>query len=560
MKRQYHVRVLLILAVFVFAFIYTLPSTSVWDTLFGALTIDEQYAVPQSLISYSKTPDNAAGLITFKYDPSAGVLSGESKVTEQDILNSVIDLARKRLSNASIAVSVPNPDYSNKQAQLRFPGITAEGELRAALQKVKLYSSLPLEMSRVFPRRKINLGLDLQGGMDLVYEIDRSSLQEGDTPQEAVRRSVEIIRNRIDLLGIAEPSIKAQGTNRIRVQLPGVKDPERVKGVIQSTAMLKFHLVIDSAPTTAQLTNVDAQEHLVLPEYDPKSKMTRWYKLKREPEVTGRDLKFAQVGFDDLNNSVVHLTFNPEGAAKFAMATGKHVGEQLAIVLDNRVHSAPVIQSRITGGMAQITGHFTPEEAHGLAIVLRAGALPATLVPLGGRIVGPTLGEQSIRQGMRAGIVGTLLVVVFMILYYKSSGMIANLAVLFNVMIVFSSLVMFGGTMTLPGIAGLILSIGMAVDANILVFERIREELRAGKTVRAAIDAGYDRAWVCILDSNITTLLTCLVLYIWGTGPVRGFAVTLGIGLMANLFTAIFVCKVAMDLLHNQNKSQTMSI
>jgi len=254
------------------------------------------------------------------------------------------------------------------------------------------------------------------------------------------------------------------------------------------------------------------------------------------------------------------LSFNAEGAVKFAQVTGQHIDEQLAIVLDNKVHSAPRIQSRITGGAAQITGRFTLEEAQNLSIVLRAGALPASLILIESRVVGPTLGAESIQSGVLAGKIGILLVLVFMIANYQFSGVLADLAVIFNTLIVFSTLVFFGGTLTLPGIAGLILSVGMAVDANVIVFERIKEELRSGKTVRASIEQGFDRALTCIIDSNVTTLLTVCVLYIFGSGPIRGFAMTLGIGLVANLFTAVVCVKLAMDLIYSRTKAVSMSI
>jgi len=229
-------------------------------------------------------------------------------------------------------------------------------------------------------------------------------------------------------------------------------------------------------------------------------------------------------------------------------------------VLDNKVHSAPVIQSRITGGSAQITGRFTLEEAQNLAIVLRAGALPANLILLESRVVGPTLGAESIRAGVRAGIFGALLVVAYMILFYRFCGFLADLAVVFNTLIVFAFMVFFGGTLTLPGIAGLILTVGMAVDANVIIFERIREELRSGKTVRASIEAGFDRALACIIDSNVTTILTVAILYSFGSGPIRGFATTLGFGLIANIYTAIICVKLALDLIYSRNKAATLSI
>jgi preprotein translocase subunit SecD len=324
--------------------------------------------------------------------------------------------------------------------------------------------------------------------------------------------------------------------------------------------MLQFHMVLDQALTAAQLEPINPENEIVLMMPASPKQQAMWYKLTKKPEVSGRDLKFAKVSFDDMGAPIVHLEFNAEGAAKFAQVTGSHVGEQLAIVLDNKVHSAPTIQTRITGGMAQITGRFSLEEAQNLAIVLRAGALPASLIALESRVVGPTLGQESITAGWAAGYIGALLVLMYMMVFYKLSGVFADMAVLFNTLIIFAVLVFFGGTLTLPGIAGLILTVGMAVDANVIIFERIKEEFRSGKTVKAAINAGFDRALACIIDSNVTTLLTVAILYVFGSGPIRGFATTLGIGLIANIFTAIVCVKLALDMYYSGNKARTLSI
>jgi len=312
--------------------------------------------------------------------------------------------------------------------------------------------------------------------------------------------------------------------------------------------------------TAAQLEPINPDTEIVLMKPASPQQQAMWFKLNKKAEVTGRDLKFAKVSFDDMGAPIVHLEFNAEGAAKFAQVTGSHIGEQLAIVLDNKVHSAPVIQSRITGGMAQITGRFSFEEAQNLAIVLRAGALPASLIALESRVVGPTLGQESITAGWAAGLIGALLVLMYMMVFYKLSGIFADLAVLFNTLIIFAVLVFFGGTLTLPGIAGLILTIGMAVDANVIIFERIKEEFRSGKTVKASINAGFDRALACIIDSNVTTLLTVAILYAFGSGPIRGFATTLGIGLIANIFTAIVCVKLALDMYYSGARAKTLSI
>lgn len=563
MKSQYNFKLVTIGIVFVLSLMYTMPSTPYWEKMFGALTIDEQEAVPFSDIDWGASADGKFGEIILKVNQASRIFNQKTPVNPEDILNSVADTIRRKMGEIGVNAYFGTPEYSSGLIPLRIEGKTAKEDLQDLLKKSHSFASVPLDFAKLFPRSKITLGLDLKGGIDLVYQLDLSSLSKDDkdTPAEVVKRSVEIIRNRIDMFGIAEPSIKAQEGNRIRIQLPGVKDPERVKNLIQSTAMLRFHLVKDQAGRPNDLEPIDNESEIVLFENAPPGQEGgRWYKLNKTPDVTGRDLKFAQVGFDELGAPNVHLSFNTDGAIKFAQVTGQNVGAQLAIVLDEKVHSAPTIQQRIVGGRAQITGRFTLEEAQNLAIVLKAGALPATLILIESRVVGPTLGAESIESGQRAGLFGILLVLVFMMVYYKFCGFLADLAVILNTMIVFAALVFFGGTLTLPGIAGLILSVGMAVDANVIIFERIKDEFRSGKTVRASIESGFERALTCIIDSNVTTILTVTILYIFGSGPIRGFATTLGIGLIANIFTAIVGVKLAMDLIYSKSKAATMSI
>ena len=560
MKSKHSVKIIVVFAVLLFSLFYTMPSTKIWENAFGVISPAEQAAVPQRLLEFSNGEDGQSALVKFHVDKMAEIFNrAKNPAKPDDVLNNVVDTARKALVDSNLEARVINPDYEKGNASIRVAGKNAD-DLKKALDASKLYARLPLMLTSLFPKSKITLGLDLKGGIDLVYQVDLNSIQENDSIADAVKRSVEIIRNRIDMYGISEPSIKAQEGNRIRIQLPGVKDPERVKQLIQNTAMLQFHMVLDQALTAAQLEPINPENEIVLMMPASPKQQAMWYKLTKKPEVSGRDLKFAKVSFDDMGAPIVHLEFNAEGAAKFAQVTGSHVGEQLAIVLDNKVHSAPTIQTRITGGMAQITGRFSLEEAQNLAIVLRAGALPASLIALESRVVGPTLGQESITAGWAAGYIGALLVLMYMMVFYKLSGVFADLAVLFNTLIIFAVLVFFGGTLTLPGIAGLILTVGMAVDANVIIFERIKEEFRSGKTVKAAITAGFDRALACIIDSNVTTLLTVAILYVFGSGPIRGFATTLGIGLIANIFTAVVCVKLALDMYYSGNKARTLSI
>ena len=381
----------------------------------------------------------------------------------------------------------------------------------------------------------------------------------------AVEQSLETIRNRVDQFGITEPEIIPQGEDRIIVQLPGVKDAARAKNLIGRTALLEFKLVDDEH-------NVEEALRGTVPEGDVIAygsnidrgtglRVNAPYLLKSKTLLTGGSLESAQVKIGDrFGEPHVALKFNAQGARDFERITSENVKKHLAIVLDGTVHSAPVIQERIAGGEAQITGSFTMEEARDLAIVLRAGALPAPVVILEERTVGPSLGQDSIDQGIWSVLIGGLLVALFMIIYYRLSGIVANFAVIINIMIILGALAAFKATLTLPGIAGIVLTIGMAVDANVLIFERIREELRLGKTARAAIEAGYAKAFVTILDSNVTTLIAALFLFGFGTGPIKGFAVTLSIGIIVSMFTAIFVTRIIFDFFIWERKIQSLSV
>ncbi len=401
------------------------------------------------------------------------------------------------------------------------------------------------------PQEKINLGLDLQGGMQLLLEIDTQSISE-EAKEDATERVVEIIRNRIDELGVREPVITKQGSIHVVVQLPGVTDRERAKEIVGKTAHLEFKLVSESTDLIKK-----AEEGAVPEGFEYKEMKgelgTTSVLMAKESVVTGDHLTTASVGFDQYGQSIVQLQFDKEGAKLFEKATYENIGKQLAIVLDGKVHSAPVIRDRIPNGQAQISGNFTPEDASDLALVLRAGALPAPVHIVEERTVGPSLGRDSIEKGVKSGLAGTVLVFLSMPLYYLLAGFISSLGLIVYVVVVIGALAAFQASLTLPGIAGFILSVGMAVDANVLIFERMREELQTGKTPRAAISAGYHKAFAAILDSNITTLITSVLLFIFGTGPVKGFAVTLTIGILASMFSALLVTRVIFDFFASRN-------
>jgi preprotein translocase subunit SecD len=382
----------------------------------------------------------------------------------------------------------------------------------------------------------------------------------------AVEQSLETIRNRVDQFGVAEPEIIPQSNDRILIQLPGIKDPKRAINLIGKTALLEFKLLDETHSLDEALKRgVPPVGSLIA--YGVKVNETTGqrtkipYLLKAKTLLTGDSLENAQVKISDrFGEPYVALKFNSQGARDFERITGENVKKRLAIVLDGVVHSAPVIQERISGGQAQITGTFTMEEARDLAIVLRAGALPAPVRILEQRTVGPSLGQDSIDKGILSIIVGGILVILFMILYYRYSGIVANCALILNLILILGALAAFKATLTLPGIAGIVLTIGMAVDANVLIFERIREELRLGKSPRASIAGGYSKAFITIVDANITTLIAALVLFQFGTGPVKGFAVTLSIGIVCSMFTAIFVTRIMYDYFIWHKKIDAVSI
>jgi preprotein translocase subunit SecD len=405
----------------------------------------------------------------------------------------------------------------------------------------------------------------------LVFTLKKTAVNE--VENGAVTQAVQTIRNRIDQFGVAEPVIQPTATgHRVVVELPGVDDPERVRRLIKSTAFLEFRVVRfpkggggvgsreeilanfgGQLPADIEILEgdrLDADKNVIGKSY---------YAVEKRRTVTGRDLSNAKPGQGQFGQSIVEFSLKPTGADAFAELTGKNVGSGLAIVLDGRVVSAPVIHSRISD-RGQIEGSFTAQQAQDLATVLRSGALPASITYLEERTVGPALGRDSIRDGLRAGVVGTLLVVLAMLVYYRLSGVNAITALVLNILILFGGMGMFHSTLTLPGIAGIILTIGMAVDANVLVFERIREEMRAGRTVRSAIDLGFERAFTSIIDTHVTTMVSALFLFQFGTGPIKGFAVTLFVGLLASLFTAVFVSRWLFDLVLSRRRVQELSI
>jgi len=374
-----------------------------------------------------------------------------------------------------------------------------------------------------------------------------------------VKQGLETIRNRVDQFGVAEPSIQQQGDNRILVQLPGVQDPERAKSLIGKTALLEFKLVNEGANVEQAVAGPvpTGSELLYERRVDKQTKEERRipFVVEKKALLTGADVANARVSIDqNTSEPYVSLVLTGAGGRLFADLTSANVGRRLAIILDGNLYSAPVIRERIPSGLAQITGSFTSETATDLAIVLRAGALPAPVQILEERTVGPSLGADSIRKGIVSSAAAALAVVFFMLIYYRLSGLVADVALALNLLVLLAAMAGFHATLTLPGIAGVVLTIGMAVDTNILIFERIREELRSGKTVRAAIDSGFARAFRTVIDTHVTVLVSAAILYQFGTGPVKGFAVTLAIGIFASLFTAVFFTRLVFDLIYMRGR------
>jgi preprotein translocase subunit SecD len=435
-----------------------------------------------------------------------------------------------------------------RQARIPFTGraihgnsvevhITRSGDVETALAKLRELSQPLSGILGASGQRSIDVAE--QGGLITLTPSDAAMTER---IRQAVDQSIEIIQRRVNELGLVEPTIQREGLDRILVQVPGLQDPSRLKQILGKTAKLDFRMVdLSMTAEQAMATHPPADSEILDGENGQK------YLIEKRVLVSGADLVDAQPGFDQRTNEpVVNFRFNSSGARKFAEATEKNVGKPFAIVLDNKVVSAPVIREPILGGSGQISGNFTVQQANDLAILLRAGALPAPLTIVEERTVGPGLGQDSIRAGEHAAYVGAALVVFFMFVTYGLFGLFANVAVAVNVAMIFGVLSMLSATLTMPGIAGIVLTVGIAVDSNVLIYERIREEARAGRTAINAIDAGFSRALATILDSNITTFIAAAVLFYIGSGPVRGFAVTLGIGILTSLFTAFTLTRLIM--------------
>ena len=459
-------------------------------------------------------------------------------------------------------LTVTGQDISDRAKQekltLMKPRLNGEGQLEVTLPRADQAGSFEAMMHKWFPNLQQSGAETSASGRVYTFELSPEARKQ--TEDMTMEQVVRTIRNRIDQFGVAEPDIRKQADFRIQIQLPGLTDSKRAIQLVGQTAQLTFHLVRDDVNPQGILPPGVALFPMVTVRPDG-STSESMIALDKEPLMTGEDVADDCPTFDNRDNKPsVGLSFNSRGAAMFERITGEHIHKRMAIVLDGKVHSAPTIQSRIGGGKASITGSFTPTEAQDLAIVLRAGSLPAPVTVLEERTVGPSLGKESIESGILAAAVGGIAVMVVMPLYYGLAGLLADVMLVFTITMLMAGLAVFGATLTLPGIAGIVLTIGMSVDANVLIFERIREEIRQGLKPLEAVAVGFDRATISIVDSNLTTIIAAAILYQFGTGPVRGFAVTLSLGIVASMFTAIFVSRTAFGLWLGGNDGKKLSI
>jgi preprotein translocase subunit SecD len=480
------------------------------------------------------------------------------QVQVNDAINADTDRDVERLKDALKSANVPfgeisKPDPQNNPELIAIKGVPPEssGDLRRVI-------------TDKFP------DYDLTSGLQNAWSMTMKPAIATDTKNKAVQQAIETIRNRIDQLGVSEPVIQEHGLGdyQILVQLPGVDDPARVKEIMQSTALLEIRQAI-KGPYPSEQAAMQDNGGVLPPDTvllkgtsgahgpDQEESEAYWI-ISKSSAVSGSDLRSADAGTDENGRPDVNFTLTNQGGRRFAQFTGAHVGDKLAVVLDNRVKSVATIQEQIHD-QGRITGAFTPQETQDLALTLRSGALPAGIKYLQEVTVGPSLGADSIREGVRAAVIGITVVLVFMLIYYRAAGINADLALIMNLVMGF--LGFSGATLTLPGIAGVILTVGMGVDSNVLIFERIREELRHGKTPSSAVEQGFAHAWRTIFDTHVTTIVSAIILFLFGTGPVKGFAVTLSFGLAANLFTAVFVSRVIFEaVLNRHQRGQALSI
>jgi preprotein translocase subunit SecD len=522
---KFKLKGLLILAVLIAGILFAAPS------FFGSKEVPEGWIGPKEKIKLGLDLQGGIHL----------VLRVVADKAVESRMNSIASDLKGQMVNERVhysRVSSNSPD--TLQVELRVP---------------EDYDKLGKLVTSAYPYlREVNRST---AGSTMTVDYSISAEEAAVIRDQAVEQALETVRNRIDQFGVSEPSIIPQGDERIVLQLPGVTDPERAKALLKNTAILEFKLVDEERSVQDALRGDVPSGSYVAYMKDGNQPIL----LKQRAVMTGDLLDDARVRIQSTyNEPYVEISFNRQGGRVFERVTTENVGKRLAILLDGKVYSAPVIREPIAGGQAIIEGSFAMEEASDLAIILRAGSLPAPVEILEERTVGPSLGRDSVQQGFLSMIIGGVVVIAFMLIYYRFSGLIADLALIVNVILILGALAVLGATLTLPGLAGIVLTIGMAVDANVLVYERIKEELRLGRTAKMAVEAGYKNALSTILDANITTLIAAIVLFQFGTGPIQGFAVTLSIGIIASLFTALLLCKWIQEWLVNYKKIERISI
>ena len=545
---------LMILAVVAFGLLYAAPNA------FYPRVEAHNDAIAEITLTGVTTPEAAAaragwpeilpsGLVNLGLDLRGGAsLLAEVKVADvyKQRMDGFWPLARDALKEVRDQVGPVRREKSDPEI-LRISLSNPEG-LAAAVAAVKALASPVVSLTGAG-----SVDFEVTGTGNLIT-VTLSDAEKVATDSRTVQQSLEIIRRRVDEAGTREPTILRQGADRILIEVPGLGSAQELKDIIGTTAKLTFNQVISLASSA---DGVAGPGQIILPDASDEGV---FYVVEEVPVVSGEDLTDAQPAFDQNNRPAVNFRFGPSGARAFGDYTAAHIGEPFAIVLDNEVISAPTIQSHIAGGSGIITGNFTLDESTNLAVLLRAGALPAKMTFLEEKTVGPELGQDSIDAGTTAAMIGMAAVSLFMVASYGLFGAFAVVALAINMAIIFGFLSMIGGTLTLPGIAGLVLTIGMAVDANVLIFERIREELRIAKTPARAIELGFERALSAIVDANLTTLITAVVLFSMGSGPVKGFGVILGIGVVTSVFTAIYVTRILIQVWFNRARPKSITV
>lgn len=531
-------------------------------------------ALPNAFYTRVEQHNDAVAAIEVKGETPA--LEAEAAQWPNWMPNSLVNLGLDLRGGAHLLAEVKVTDVYESRMQAMWPEIrdTLRPE-RATIGTIRLQPSDPQEirvkisqpdgMARALEElrelaRPIqtltgvgSTDIEVRGEGDVII-VSLSEAEKLASDDRTVRQSLEIIRRRIDEVGTREPTIQRQGEDRILIQVPGIGSASELKEIIGTTAQLTFQPVVGRGSDANASPGVG---NMIVPSLDEPG---AFYTLESAPVVTGEELVDAQPAFDQNGRPAVNFRFNTSGARKFGDYTAENIGSPFAIVLDDEVISAPVIQSHIPGGSGIITGNFTVEESTNLAVLLRAGALPAGLEFLEERTIGPELGQDSIEAGKIATIVAFAAVLVFMALSYGLFGLFANIALILNIGLIFGLLSLIGATLTLPGIAGIVLTVGMAVDANVLVFERIREELKTSRGPARAIELGYEKALSAILDANITTFITAVILFAMGSGPVRGFAITLGLGILTSVFTAIYVTRLIIVTWYDRRRPKTIEV